>query len=97
MEIKYLLPAEKFDVLFLTETDVIIQKEKEFQIEGCKTVLPLKLDSVEKSRIICHIKNEWFSKITIRNDIMSKQFASIWIEIKTSNLTSSIIGGFYRE
>ena len=83
-------------MLFLTETDVIIQNEIEFQIEGHKTVLPLKLDSVEISRIICLIKNEWFSKITIRNDIMSNQFASIWIEIKTSNLTISIIGGFYQ-
>ena len=97
LEIKHLLQEEKIDVIFLTETDVLLQSDNEYQIEGFKTVLPIKSNHEDKTRIICLIKNEWMSKCTIRNELMTSDFASIWIEIKTSNLRSSIIGGYYRE
>ena len=45
--------------------DVLLQSENEYQIEGFKTVLPIKSDMGEKTRIICLIKNEWMSKCTI--------------------------------
>ena len=77
--------------------DVLLQSENEYQIEGFKTVLPIKSDRGDKTRIICLIKNEWMSKCTIRSDLMSSEFASIWIELKISNQNNTIIGGFYRE
>ena len=77
LEIKHLLQEEKIDVIFLTETDVLLQSDNEYQIEGFKTVLPIKSNHEDKTRIICLIKNEWMSKCTIRNELMTSDFASI--------------------
>ena len=88
----------KFEVILRKfQKIVLLQSDNEYQIEGFKTVLPIKSNHEDKTRIICLIKNEWMSKCTIRNELMTSDFASIWIEIKTSNLSSSIIGGYYRE
>ena len=35
--------------------------------------------------------------ISIRTDLMSNKFVSIWLEVKTSHIQTTLVSGFYRE
>ena len=45
-------------LLFLTETDVVIEDEEDYNIEGYKTIFPLRASKAEKLRIVALISNE---------------------------------------
>ena len=48
-------------------------------------------------RLVCLVNEKMAANVTIRQDLMSTTFPSIWIEIKSVGKASAIIGGFYRE
>ena len=89
MEIRNLLDNENFDVLFLNETDTTnIQKEGDFNISGFITILQKRLNTDEKVRLICLVKEKIMDSVTIRNDLMSPSFPSIWLELKSEGKPS---------
>ena len=46
---------------------------------------------------ICLIKEMWAKKVIIREDLMTCDFPSIWLEIKEENCKPTVLAGFYRE
>ena len=68
------------------------------QDSGFKTILPLFKNVGDKVRITCLVKNYVLPKISIRKDLMSTEFSSIWLEITGQvNERVQLIAGFYRE
>ena len=99
LEIRELLNKQDLPVLFLVETDTMqILEQKDYSVEGFKTIFHKKEKSSNKTRIICLVKIEvQDSKIHIREDLMSSEFPSIWIEIIKTHNPNKQICGFYRE
>ena len=96
-EIINLIQDQKLDVLILVETDAkMISNDKDYMIPGFKTWIPIRKDDSDKTRIIMLTKLDK-PKMKIREDLMSSNFPSIWIEEEIENGKNIIIGGFYRE
>ena len=96
-EIKNLITEQDLDVLILVETDTnMVTTEKDYMIPGFKTWLPIKKETSDKTRLLMLTKLDK-PKIKIREDLMSADFPSIWIEEDLENVKNLIIGGFYRE
>ena len=95
---KHILKTEDIDIMFITETDTkYIEKESDYKIEGYKTVLPLVNGNNALIRIICLLIDEVCNKVKIRQDLMNKDFPSIWLELESAGCKKSqIIAGFYR-
>ena len=97
-ELKELLNKEEIDVLFLVETDTqMIGEEKDYVVQGYRTILPKLAETDNKIRIMSLVKEGKMDKMKIRHDLMSENFPSIWLEIERINRTNLTIGGFYRE
>ena len=54
-------------------------------------------NQLEKTRIICLYKESLSKQILVRQDLISPDFRSIWIEYSELQKESIIIGGFCRE
>ena len=98
LEIIHLLNSENIDVIFITETDTKqIICEGDYRINGYKTVFQERTNPNDWLRIVCLIKDSWVNKVTIREDLMTCDFPSIWLEIKEENCKPTVLAGFYRE
>ena len=81
-EIKSILKEEEVDIMFLTETDTrAVLKETDYQLAGYNTILPKKVNDLEYTRIIALVSHKISNRIKVRNDLMSPNFPSIWLEI----------------
>ena len=98
-ELVNLLATENIDLIFITETDTKnIKKEEDYTIQGYKTILPLFNSENQKIRIIGLVKTEISTQFKFRQDLMSVQFPSIWLEYSdTNNKNQTLFAGFYRE
>ena len=97
-ELKNIIKQNKLNIIFLVETDTnAVNKESDFKIEGFKTVVQNKKDDSTPTRIVCLIDERLSAQISIRNDLTSMDFPSLWIEVENSAGVNSICGGFYRE
>ena len=97
-EIKQLLNEEKMTIMFLVETDTkMIRTPEEYKLEGFITILQKKDEQDENLRIIALIEEELSKNVKIREDLMSTEFPSIWIEVRKKNEKGKLIRGFYRE
>ena len=82
---------------FLTETDTKnVDSPEDYKIEGYETILP-KIHNDKKKRIIALKKTDSDATSKIRDDLMSPDFPSIWIEWESTYTKNTLIGGFYRE
>ena len=97
LEIINLLEKEQADILFLNETDTMLDKSECYTVQGFKTVLQ-KVNNVEgqKTQIIALIK-EGRGEILVRENLMNEKFPSIWIEVIEKQKGSVLICSFYRE
>ena len=94
-DIQNTLDSENIDLLFLQEVEIKdIDKNEPPRFEKYTTVCPKK-DTKNKTRILMLIREN--IKIKIREDLMSKEISSIWVELQTQNGTKTIIGSLYRE
>ena len=94
-EIRQKLQELGLDVLFLLETDVKNLDVKKPPIyEGYSTICPLK-NTKETTRILAIAKQTL--KVKKREDLMSKEISSIWIEVTSERAEKFLVGGFYRE
>ena len=46
---------------------------------------------------VCVFKEELSSEIKVREDLMSNEFPSIWLEVKQNTGKNLLVGGYYRE
>ena len=96
-EIVNVLKEENLDILFLTETDIIIEEEEDLKIEGYKSFFQLRKSNNEKIRIIALVENEMANNTVLRKEVMSTEFPSIWLQTKSTNEKPICIAGFYRQ
>ena len=98
LELKNILKSEKVNIMFLVETDLTMLNGKEdYKIEGYETILQKTDQNTEKIRIIGLVEEEMRNITKVRNDLMTKEFPSIWLEITRSKQKNLLICGFYRE
>ena len=67
----------------------------DFIIPGYTTILQKRENMGEKVSMFCLVKEKLMESMTIRKDLMSTIFPSIWLELKSEGKPSVIIGGFY--
>ena len=87
-----------FKAFNLTETDTKqLITEDGFQIKGFKTIFQKRTSENEYLRIVALVREELWANTIVRNDLMSDNFPSIWVEINSKTQNPTIIAGFYRE
>ena len=78
----------------------MINEEKDYKLKGYKTVFHFKNENknvaTPKTRMVCLIA-ESAENIKVREDLMSKDFPSIWCEVQYETEKNILICGFYRE
>ncbi len=97
METREILKNEQLNVLFLVETDVILEGKDSFKIENYQTVVTKHESEKEKVRVIRLIEENIVNSTKIREGLMSTKVPSIWIEINREHHKFFLICGFYRE
>ena len=97
LEIKELLKNEEINILFLTESDIILGKTDDYKIEGFTTVFQKRESENEKIRVVAFIKEDVESQIIVKENLMSFEVPSIWLELKAEHSVPFIICGVYRE
>jgi exonuclease III len=90
-EITNLIASEKIDIISLSEVDLPIGEDTIF-IEGFRTVLPMRRKPEDKVRIMSLVRESVFSTTSVRQDLMSPDLPSIWLEYQGFLLCS-----LYRE
>ena len=97
-ELKSIIQQNKLNIVFLVETDTnAVNNETDFKIRGFKTVIQNKKEDKQQTRIICLIDESISNQITIRKDLTSPNFPSLWVELDNVQGVNTICGGFYRE
>jgi hypothetical protein len=98
LELKDMLNSEKLNIMFLVETDTKLPNGKsDYKIEGYATVLQKTNQVNDKIRIIGLVEEDTFKYTKIREDLMSTEFPTIWLEIIRTNYKNLLVCGWYRE
>ena len=85
-------------IMFLVETDTkAINKSEDYKIKGYKTVIPKKEGEAGQIRIMGLVEEAKQDRIRTREDLMDKDFSSIWMEVKNEKTKNTLVCGFYRE
>jgi hypothetical protein len=97
-EILNLIRQNNLGILFLVETDTLaINTEVDYKLLGFKTIIQNKKDNSTPTRIISLVNEKLSNEVTIRMDLTSTEFPSLWIELENNCGSNIICGGFYRE
>ena len=98
LEVKSILKEERIDIMFLVEVDTnLIKIKTDFILAGYETVVQKRKSDEEKVRVVCVFKEELSSEIKVREDLMSNEFPSIWLEVKQNTGKNLLVCGYYRE
>ena len=96
LELKYIFKSEKVKIIFLVETDItMLNRKEDCKIEGYETILQKSDQNKKKIRIIGLVEEEMRNITKARNDLMTKEFPSIWLEVTRSKQKNLLICGFY--
>ena len=97
-EIKSILEKEKVGVLFCTEVDAD-DVLNNFSIPQHDTFYPMtnKEEAAPKIRILAVAKRGTDVTLSFREDLMTCDYPSLWVEARSKEGTKFIIGGLYRE
>jgi hypothetical protein len=90
-ELRHLIESENLDIISISETDLYYQTEPP-RIEGFKSIPTLRSSLKQKVRLMTLVKNSLADAITVRLDLMSEDFPSVWIEVQ-----GLLVGSVYRE
>ena len=75
LKLKNLLIQEKIDFMMLTETDShSLINESSYEVQGYKTILPIKSPTDTLVRIVCLVKESLFSSIKMQSYYHHKNF-----------------------
>jgi hypothetical protein len=95
-EIESFLSENEIDILGLQETNLLhYSDDNPVRIEGYETYSNLRSSKQEYTRMILFIKNGLSH--SMRSDLMSADFCSVWLEVGIGRGPGSLIGFFYRE
>jgi exonuclease III len=97
IELRSFLKKEHIDIMFLVETDIILNGKDDFKIEEYQTVTTKHDATGEKIRVIGLIEEEVAISAKTREDLMSTEFPSIWLEITREHQKNVLVCGVYRE
>ena len=76
----------------LVETDTkVIMSNQDYRIPGYETILQLVDEKNKNVRIMALVKNSVNQDITIRKELMSPNFPSIWIQVNILNFQEKTI------
>lgn len=93
-QIEQLIKEENLDIICLQETDFKYYSDKNpVKLDGFVTFTNLVKTIEDKVRLMVFVRED--VKASLRNDLMSEDFCSIWIEIMGHK--KFILGTFYRE
>jgi hypothetical protein len=90
-EITDILKSEDLDIFAIIEADLVYQSDPP-TIEGYKSVPTLRSNPLQKVRVLTLVKETLFSQVKVRTDLMSENFASVWLQ-----LNGLLVCQFYRE
>ena len=92
-----MLKTEKIDIIFVTEID-LTDIRGNFNIPNYTTFYPLEdtTKNDEKIRVICLARNNSTISYILRNDLMTPDESSIWVEARSKEGAKFLVGGFYR-
>jgi hypothetical protein len=94
---KMWLKNEDLCMAFLVEVDTSnIDTPEDYQIEEYETIIP-KTHKDKKKRIIALRKSNMKAKTKTREDLISPDFPSKWVEWENTNSKNTLVCGFYRE
>ena len=91
------LKVYEIDLLFLTETDIVLDSETDFKIKDFNTYFPTRENKSDQIRIIALLRKSLEDTIKVKNVFMSKEFPSIWFEMSEIIKAHTFIAGFYRQ
>ena len=93
--LKNLIYSLNCDIIGIGEVDIEgFCEDKPFSIHDYKTFYPPQRPGSTVKRLICMVKQDL--EVKQRNDLMSNQFSSVWLEIKGPN-QKILICTLYRE
>ena len=84
-------------MLFLTETDMVINRQDDYRLPGFNTIFQKRETENGKVRIVALIEESVESQITVKENLMSTNFPSIWLELKSKHAVPVAICGIYRQ
>jgi hypothetical protein len=90
-EITNIAKNHDLDIFTIIEADIVYQSDPP-TIEGYKAVPTLRSDPLQKVRVLTLVKETLFSRVKVRTDLMSENFASVWLQIN-----GLLMCQFYRE
>jgi hypothetical protein len=90
-ELKHLIDSECLDIISISEADLYYQTEPP-RIDGFKSIPTKRSSPHQKVRLLTLVKNSVANDITVRLDLMSEDFPSVWIEVQ-----GLLVGSIYRE
>ena len=87
---------EEIDIIGVSETDLYdFNEQKPWTLKGFKTYWPLKRTEKNVKRMLCFVKED--IEVSERQDLMSPNISSIWLEYKTADGNKILICLTYRE
>lgn len=95
-EISEVIRAESAHLVFLQETDIIVDNKKPFTFQDYKAILP-HVAKDGKARMLGFYSEDLADVINIREDLMSDDFCSVWVEVKRPHKGNMLVAGYYRE
>jgi hypothetical protein len=90
-EITDIARGEDLDIFAIIEADIVYQSDPP-TIEGYKVIPTLRSSPLQKVRVLTLVKEALFSQVKVRTDLMSENFASVWLQ-----LNGLLVCQFYRE
>ena len=95
-DIRQVLVDYSPDIFVVSEANQYIETTPEqCTIEGYYMIHPLSREDRRHSRLIVLVKDGF--QVKVRNDIMSKEILSIWLEIQRKGKKKLLIAALYRE
>ena len=91
-----MIEHEEIDIFGVSETDILdFNEEKPFSLKGYRTYWPIKRSDNNLKRMLCFVKEN--VEVIKREDIMSPNISTIWLEHKPVNGHKILICLAYRE
>ena len=78
-------------------TDIQLNNSEDFQIKGSNTVIQKRESATDKVRIVAYVSDSILCQISVKEELMSIEFPSIWLELRKKHTTPVAICGMYRE
>ena len=63
-------------------TDIQLNNSEDFQIKGFNTVIQKRESATDKVRIVAYVSDSILCQISVKEELMSIEFPSIWLELR---------------